>query len=124
MKILEKEIRELIDFLNYHTKLYDEGTPIISDKEWDDKYFKLLHLEEASNIRYSDSPTQRIVYSSVSRLEKVKHNHDYRHSKIHIPSHLSSETACEGCAHKPQCLLQPPHSLWRAQWRWGQIIGV
>lgn len=72
---MEKEIRELIDFLNYHTKLYDEGTPIISDKEWDDKYFKLLHLEEASNIRYSDSPTQRIVYSSVSRLEKVKHNH-------------------------------------------------
>ena len=72
---MEKEIRELIDFLNYHTKLYDEGTPIISDKEWDDKYFKLLHLEEVSNIRYSDSPTQKIVYSSVSRLEKVKHNH-------------------------------------------------
>lgn len=72
---MEKEIRKLIDFLNYHTKLYDEGTPIISDKEWDDKYFKLLHLEEASNIRYSDSPTQRIVYSSVSRLKKVKHNH-------------------------------------------------
>jgi len=72
---LEKEIRELIDFLNYHTKLYDEGTPIISDKEWDNKYFELLRLEEASNIHYSDSPTQKIIYSSVSKLKKVKHNH-------------------------------------------------
>lgn len=72
---MEKEIRKLIDFLNYHTKLYDEGTPIISDKEWDDKYFELLHLEEISNIRYPDSPTQKVIYSSVSKLKKVKHNH-------------------------------------------------
>lgn len=72
---MEKEIRKLIDFLNYHTKLYDEGTPVISDKEWDDKYFELLHLEEISNIRYPDSPTQKVIYSSVSKLKKVKHNH-------------------------------------------------
>jgi NAD-dependent DNA ligase len=32
-------MRELIDKLNYYTKLYDEGNPAISDKEWDDIYF-------------------------------------------------------------------------------------
>ena len=32
-------MRELIDKLNYYTRLYDEGHPAISDKEWDDMYF-------------------------------------------------------------------------------------
>ena len=30
------EMRELIDKLNYYTKLYDEGKSRISDKDWDD----------------------------------------------------------------------------------------
>ena len=42
---MNKEVKELVDKLNYHTKLYDEGNPIISDKEWDDMYFKLVQLE-------------------------------------------------------------------------------
>ena len=36
----ELEIRELISKLNACTKKYDEGTPVISDKEWDSLYFK------------------------------------------------------------------------------------
>ena len=39
------EMRELIDKLNYYTKLYDEGKSPISDKEWDDMYFHLEELE-------------------------------------------------------------------------------
>ena len=31
-------IRTLIDFLNYHTRLYNDGKPEISDQEWDNKY--------------------------------------------------------------------------------------
>ena len=38
------EIRNLIDKLNYYTKLYDEGKPEISDQEWDDMYFELVKL--------------------------------------------------------------------------------
>ena len=33
-------IRSLIDELNRLTKLYDAGHPEISDKEWDELYFK------------------------------------------------------------------------------------
>ena len=33
---MEKIMEELIEKLNYHTKLYDEGHPEISDQEWDD----------------------------------------------------------------------------------------
>ena len=35
------KIKELVEKLNYYTKLYDEGRPEISDKEWDDMYFEL-----------------------------------------------------------------------------------
>ena len=68
-------IRELIDKLNYYTKKYDEGSPEISDKEWDDLYFELEKLEKSSGIIYPDSPTQKIDFQTVSELKKVKHNH-------------------------------------------------
>ena len=72
---MEKKIRELIDTLNYHTKLYDEGHPEISDKEWDDLYFELFRLENITEIYHKDSPTQGINFQVVNQLNKVEHNH-------------------------------------------------
>jgi len=71
----EWTIRSLIDELNRLTKLYDEGHPEISDKEWDDLYFKLKQMEKETGIIYPDSPTQNIYFEKVSELKKVKHNH-------------------------------------------------
>ena len=68
-------IQNLVDKLNYHTKLYDEGHPEISDKEWDDLYFELVKLERASGIYLNDSPTQRVNYQVVNELTKVQHSH-------------------------------------------------
>ena len=68
-------MRELIDKLNYYTKLYDEGHPEISDKEWDDMYFELQRMEQETGIYYPDSPTQSVNYQVVNELEKVEHNH-------------------------------------------------
>lgn len=68
-------MRELIDKLNYYTKLYDEGKPQISDIEWDKLYFQLLHLEKESGYTYPDSPTQSISYQVVSELPEVVHSH-------------------------------------------------
>lgn len=72
---MEERIKELVDKLNYYTKLYDEGHPAISDKEWDDMYFELVELEGASGIYLADSPTQKIDYKVVNELPKVTHNH-------------------------------------------------
>lgn len=72
---MENEIRELIDKLNYHTKLYDEGHPVISDSEWDAMYFHLQELESTSGIYLPDSPTQKVNYQVVNKLNKVEHNH-------------------------------------------------
>lgn len=68
-------VRALIDELNRLTKLYDEGHPEVSDKEWDDLYFELVELERKTEEYYEDSPTQRINYQVVNELNKVEHSH-------------------------------------------------
>ena len=71
----EERIKTLIKQLNYHTSLYDEGKPQISDKEWDDMYFELVSLEEKTGIKYEDSPTQRVNFTVLNELTKVTHDH-------------------------------------------------
>lgn len=68
-------MQELVKKLNYYTRLYDEGNPAISDKEWDDLYFQLQEMEKESGIVLSESPTNKINYQVVSALTKVEHNH-------------------------------------------------
>ncbi|MBO7535645.1 MAG: NAD-dependent DNA ligase LigA, partial [Bacilli bacterium] len=71
----ENRIKELVVYLNYATKMYDEGNPIISDQEWDDVYFELKRLEDTVGIILPNSPTQTINYEVVTALNKVQHNH-------------------------------------------------
>ncbi len=70
-----ERIKELTEELNRLTELYDKGIPEISDKEWDDMYFELVNLEKEYNYVMLNSPTQRINYTVVNELQKVKHNH-------------------------------------------------
>lgn len=74
-KEVENNIRTLIDDLNKYTKYYDEGYPLITDEEWDDRYFMLQKLENEYNIYFEDSPTQRVNYQVVNQLNKVEHSH-------------------------------------------------
>ena len=70
-----EEMKALVDRLNYLTKKYDEGHPEVSDKEWDELYFKLVQMEEDTGIHLDESPTQTIIYQVVNELRKVEHNH-------------------------------------------------
>ena len=74
-RINEYTIRNLINKLNYYTKKYDEGNPEIGDKEWDDMYFDLQELESWTGLYFEDSPTQKVIFQEVSKLNKVEHNH-------------------------------------------------
>lgn len=65
----------LVGYLNMHQHLYDAGIPRISDKEWDELYFELQKLEKELNIKSSNSPTQKINYTVVNELKKVKHEY-------------------------------------------------
>ncbi len=69
------EMRDLIEKLNYYTKLYDEGQPAISDEEWDNMYFKLQEMEKETGIILANSPVAHIDYQVVNELNKVQHNH-------------------------------------------------
>lgn len=72
--IIDKII-ELVLWLNDRTKEYDEGKPTVSDFEWDSKYFELMELEKKYGYYIHNSPTQKINYVTVNKLEKVEHNH-------------------------------------------------
>lgn len=61
--------------LNELTKAYDEGRPLVSDKEWDNLYFEVKEFENETGIIFDNSPTQNISYDVVNELKKVKHNH-------------------------------------------------
>lgn len=68
-------VEYLVSELNRHTELYDKGAPEISDKEWDNMYFELAALEHERGYILPNSPTQRVNYTVVNELQKVKHNH-------------------------------------------------
>lgn len=68
-------MKSIINFLNECTYYYDIGNPIISDKEYDDRYFDLQKLEKETGIIMSNSPTSHIPYEVKSELTKVNHNH-------------------------------------------------
>jgi DNA ligase (NAD+) len=69
------EMKSLIKTLNNATKAYDEGNPIMTDKEWDNLYFRLLRLESVCSTTLPNSPTQKVIYEVVNKLEKVIHSH-------------------------------------------------
>lgn len=71
----KQEMLHLIRKLNQATIAYDEGAPIISDKEWDDMYFKLVDLEKETGEILPNSPVHSIPFEVVSELKKVEHNH-------------------------------------------------
>ena len=61
--------------LNNWTAAYDTGTPVVSDKQWDDLYFKVAEYERISGEQDPNSPLRGIYFETVSSLPKVEHNH-------------------------------------------------
>ena len=71
----EKRINELVELLNYHSRLYYvENRNEISDYEYDMLQNELKKLEaEFPTLIRKDSPTQRVGGEAVSGFEKVTH---------------------------------------------------
>lgn len=73
-EIAERKMRYMIGHLREWDNAYEKGHPIVSDKMYDDVYFKLVALEREYGA-LPQSPTQNIYYGIVNSLEKVAHNH-------------------------------------------------
>lgn len=73
--MIEQKIKQLREEVMKHDLLYDEGTPIITDSEYDQMYYELVSLEE-KHPEFADenSPTKRIYSVVVDSLKKVKHS--------------------------------------------------
>ena len=74
MNNLIDKMKNLISELNKATVAYDAGATIMTDKSWDDKYFQLKELEDKTGIILNNSPTNKIIFETVSQLEKVTHD--------------------------------------------------
>lgn len=70
-----EEMRDLILYLNETTKAYDEGNPIISDRQWDEKYYRLCLLEKETGKFLPGSPTHSIYFEVKDKLDKIIHEH-------------------------------------------------
>lgn len=73
--MIEQKIKLLREEVMKHDLLYDEGTPIITDSEYDQMYYELVSLEEKHpEFANENSPTKRIYSVVVDSLKKVKHS--------------------------------------------------
>ena len=72
---MEQDMRSLVDQLNTAAdSYYNSGIELISNKEYDELYDKLVLMEKQSNTHLFDSPTQRVGYvTKVDGLKKVRH---------------------------------------------------
>ena len=72
---LEELYRQTLEKMSEWQRAYDEGHPVMSDREWDDHYWSLINLEKRLGYADPNSPTQRIEYKVVNKLPKVEHSH-------------------------------------------------
>ena len=69
-----QEIKRLIIQLNNASIAYHrDDSPIMSDKEYDDKYDRLELLEKETGIIFSNSPTQKVQGMILEGLQKITH---------------------------------------------------
>jgi len=69
-----ERMKELIRILNEASKAYyQEDREIMSNKEYDELYDELVELEKKTGIVLADSPTQKVGYTVLSNLPKVRH---------------------------------------------------
>ena len=71
----KQRIDELVDTLNKWQEAYDNSSPLVSDKQYDDLYFELIGLENKSGYIRKDSPTMKVIWKAKDGLQKVKHSH-------------------------------------------------
>ena len=71
---MTEQMRALVDRLNEAARAYYySGEPIMSDKDYDAMYDKLLKLEKESGVVLPDSPTHRVGAEALTAFEPHTH---------------------------------------------------
>lgn len=70
-----EKMKELIDKLNYASKMYYQNSSfIMTDYEYDKLYDELVKLEKETNTVFANSPTVNVETEVSQTLEKYEHN--------------------------------------------------
>lgn len=70
------DVRELVDMLNmYREAYYINNESLISDKEYDELFDKLVAAEKETGVVFPDSPTVTVGYQVMSELNEVVHDY-------------------------------------------------
>ena len=69
-----ERMKELIRVLNDASKrYYQDADPVMTDYQYDKLYDELCELEKSTGVVMSNSPTQRVGYTVLSGLTKIRH---------------------------------------------------
>ena len=69
-----ERMKELISILNEASKkYYQDADPVMTDYQYDKLYDELCELEKSTGVVMSNSPTQRVGYTVLSGLTKIRH---------------------------------------------------
>lgn len=69
-----KEMRELVDYLNKTAYAYYVlDNPVISDREWDEQYNRLLAMEKETGVVLPDSPSVRVGGEPLAAFRQHRH---------------------------------------------------
>ena len=98
------EMKETITVLNEASMMYHKyDKPIMTDKEYDDLYFKLLKLESETKIIMANSPSQIMEGHLLECLPVIKH----------IKPMLSSDKTKDIEVIKKFCNKRLPYASWK-----------
>ncbi len=68
------DMRELVDLLNrYAREYYELDSPTVSDKEYDELYYRLVDMEREAGFSYPDSPTHRVGGAPQKEFSQYRH---------------------------------------------------
>ena len=75
-KEIDKVYLEKINQLKKYDKAYfDDDSPIISDKDYDDFKNQILHLEKRFKyLKHKNSPSQKVGYKPSNKFKKINHD--------------------------------------------------
>ncbi len=75
-ELMLDEMKNLIEKINKASyNYYVLDNPTISDKEWDELYYRLLDLEKITGVVFENSPSKKVGGEVLDGFVKVEHKH-------------------------------------------------
>ena len=104
----QSEIFQLVGLLNYYSKKYNEGSPVITDEAYDNFYFDLAELERRSGLILEDSPTKaKNIPKILEKIEVI----NYPYKKTFFKETMNPKEVIDFCNKTPVTAMVEPEGV-------------